>query len=66
LINNLFDVNHLGDNGPKTKYKFLKSRKIIRENGENLWNDFESSLLTCRQKLDLDAVAAESDPAAKV
>ena len=34
--------------------------------GINLWDDFEDSFIIIRQKLDLDAVAAEkNDPAAK-
>lgn len=67
LINNLFDVNHLGDNGSKTKHKFLKIlERLSLKNGENLWNDFENSFIDIRKKLDLDAIAAEkNDPAAK-
>jgi serine O-acetyltransferase len=67
LINNLFDENHLRDNGPKTKHKFLKIlERLSLKNGENLWNDFENSFIDIRKKLDLDAIAAEkNDPAAK-
>ena len=67
LINNLFDVNHLSESGPKTKVKFLKIlERLSVENGEDLWNNFEDSFVTIRKRLDLDAIAAEkSDPAAK-
>ncbi|WP_339660133.1 serine O-acetyltransferase EpsC [uncultured Polaribacter sp.] len=67
LINNLFDVNHLSESGPKTKVKFLKIlERLSVENGEDLWNSFEDSFVTIRKRLDLDAIAAEkSDPAAK-
>jgi serine O-acetyltransferase len=67
LINNLFDVNHLSESGPLTRLKFLKIlERLSVYNGDNLWNDFESSFVTIREKLDLDAIAAEkNDPAAK-
>ena len=67
LINNLFDVNHCTESGEETRIKFLKILKRLSvENGEDLWNDFEASFVTIRQKLDLDAIAAEkNDPAAK-
>ena len=67
LINNLFDVNHLTQSGPKTRIMFLKIlERLSVENGENLWNEFEDSFVTIRQRLDLDAAAAEkNDPAAK-
>jgi serine O-acetyltransferase len=67
LINNLFDVNHLTENGIETRSKFLKIlERLSVENGENLWNDFENSFVTIRQQLDLDAEAAhKNDPAAK-
>ncbi|MGJ8745421.1 serine O-acetyltransferase EpsC [Polaribacter sp.] len=67
LINNLFDENHLSESGPQTKIKFLKIlERLSIENGQDLWNDFENSFITIRQKLDLDAAAAEkNDPAAK-
>jgi serine O-acetyltransferase len=67
LINNLFDVNHLSDNGVKTKQKFLKIlERLSVENAEDLWTEFENSFVTIRRKLDLDAIAAEKcDPAAK-
>ncbi|MDP5106825.1 MAG: serine O-acetyltransferase [Polaribacter sp.] len=67
LINNLFDVNHLSESGPKTRVKFLKIlERLSVENGEDLWNSFEDSFVTIRRRLDLDAIAAEkSDPAAK-
>jgi serine O-acetyltransferase len=67
LINNLFDEHHLSDNGTKTKHKFLKIlERLSIENGETLWTNFENSFFSIRQKLDLDAIAAEkNDPAAK-
>lgn len=67
LINNLFDANHLTQSGLETREKFLKIlERLSIENGNNLWNDFEDSFIIIRQKLDLDAVAAEkNDPAAK-
>ena len=67
LINNLFDVNHLSESGPATRVQFLKIlERLSVENGEDLWNSFEDFFVTIRQKLDLDAAAAEkNDPAAK-
>ncbi|MCL7764837.1 serine O-acetyltransferase [Polaribacter sp. Z014] len=67
LINNLFDERHLSESGAETRLKFLKIlERLSVENGEDFWNDFESSFVTIRQKLDLDATAAEkNDPAAK-
>lgn len=67
LINNLFDANHLTQSGLETREKFLKIlERLSIENGNNLWDDFEDSFIIIRQKLDLDAVAAEkNDPAAK-
>ena len=67
LINNLFDADHLTQSGLETREKFLKIlERLSIENGNNLWNDFEDSFIIIRQKLDLDAVAAEkNDPAAK-
>ena len=67
LINNLFDEKHCTESGKETKTKFLKIlERLSVENGENLWNNFETSFITIRQKLDLDAEAAhKNDPAAK-
>ncbi|WP_422161572.1 serine O-acetyltransferase EpsC [Polaribacter sp.] len=67
LINNLFDENHLQENGEQTKESFFKIlERLSIENGEYFWNEFEYSFVNIRQKLDLDALAAEkSDPAAK-
>ncbi len=67
LINNLFDVNHLSESGEQTRRRFLKIlERLSVENGEDFWNEFENSFITIRQKLDLDAIAAEkNDPAAK-
>lgn len=67
LINNLFDATHLSQSGPATRIKFLKilDRLSINE-GENIWNEFESHFKEIRFKLDLDAQAAlNNDPAAK-
>jgi serine O-acetyltransferase len=67
LINNLFDVNHLSESGEQTRRRFLKIlERLSVENGADFWNDFENSFITIRQRLDLDAIAAErNDPAAK-
>ena len=67
LINNLFDANHLSESGEQTRRNFFKIlERLSIENGANLWNDFENSFVNIRQKLDLDAIAAEkNDPAAK-
>ncbi len=67
LINNLFDVAHLSKNGIVTRAQFLNIlERLSVENGEDLWNSFEIYFGAIRQKLDLDAVAAEkNDPAAK-
>tara|TARA_R110002126_G_scaffold181187_2_gene329940 strand:- start:28227 stop:29003 length:777 start_codon:yes stop_codon:yes gene_type:complete len=67
LINNLFDVNHLSEQGPETRGQFLKIlERLSVENRENLWNDFENHFVEIRHKLDLDAEAAhKNDPAAK-
>ncbi|MCL7753841.1 serine O-acetyltransferase EpsC [Polaribacter sp. Z022] len=67
LINNLFDETHLKQSGAKTKLDFLKILdRLSIKNGEELWSEFESSHLYIRQRLDLDALAAEkNDPAAK-
>jgi serine O-acetyltransferase len=67
LINNLFDVNHLSESGEHTRKRFLKIlERLSVENGEDFWNDFEDSFIMIRQRLDLDAAAAErNDPAAK-
>jgi len=67
LINNLFDANHLSESGEKTRRSFFKIlERLSIENGVNLWNDFENSFVNIRQKLDLDAIAAEkNDPAVK-
>ena len=67
IINNLFDVNHLLEKGSQTRVDFLKIlERLSVKNGEGLWIDFEDSFNSIRQKLDLDAVAAEkNDPAAK-
>jgi len=67
LINNLFDVNHLTVSGVQTRAQFLQIlERLSIKNGINLWDDFENSFVSIRQKLDLDAAATEkNDPAAK-
>ena len=67
IINNLFDENHLVDKGVQTKQKFLKIlERLSIDKGVFLWKEFEKSFSEIRQKLDLDAIAAEkNDPAAK-
>lgn len=60
LINNLFDVNHLSESGERTRRSFLNIlERLSIENGEDLWDNFENYFVTIRQKLDLDAAAAE-------
>ena len=67
IINNLFDVNQLAESGLQTRENFLKIlERLSIKNGEKFWDNFENSFVSIRQKLDLDAVAAEkNDPAAK-
>lgn len=67
LINDLFDENHLSENGSDTKRKFLLILdRLSVDKGEELWNTFQSSFRAIRKKLDLDAEAANrNDPAAK-
>ena len=67
IINNLFDVNQLAESGLQTRENFLKIlERLSIKNGEKFWENFENSFVSIRQKLDLDAVAAEkNDPAAK-
>lgn len=67
LINNLFDEKYLFENGAQTRIKFLKIlEKLSINNGEDIWVDFKNSFVKIREKLDLDALAAEkNDPAAK-
>lgn len=67
LINDLFDENHLSENGSDTRRKFLLILdRLSVDKGEELWNTFQSSFTNIRKKLDLDAEAANrNDPAAK-
>lgn len=67
LINDLFDENHFSENGSDTKRKFLLILdRLSVDKGEELWNTFQSSFVSIRKKLDLDAEAAnKNDPAAK-
>lgn len=67
IINNLFDVNHFIESGLQTRENFLKIlERLSVKNGEKLWDNYENSFDSIRQKLDLDALAAEkNDPAAK-
>ncbi len=67
LINHLFHEDYLVENGENIKNHFFKILKRLSiENGENIWSAFENTFTQIRQKLDLDAIAAEKkDPAAK-
>lgn len=61
----LFDEEQAKDRKPYLKKTFLKIlKKLSIEDGENLWEQFETQLPEVRRKLDLDAIAFEcNDPA---
>jgi len=63
----LFDEVYYTQNIESVKTLFLKiTTKLSIENDEKRWNDFEDQFQYIREKLDLDAIAAEkNDPAAK-
>ncbi len=63
----LFDEEYRRQNSASVKDTFIKiTTKLQLENGEALWNQFESQFVLIREKLDLDAIAIESnDPATK-
>lgn len=67
LINNLFDATHLSESGLKTRERFLHIlERLSIDDGETIWNNFESHFKEIRIKLDLDAEAAHrNDPASK-
>jgi serine O-acetyltransferase len=67
LINNLFDVTHLSNSGLAIETQFLNIlERLSVEDGKYLWSSFKKFFGEIRQKLDLDAIAAEkNDPAAK-
>lgn len=63
----LFDEEYRSHKSEFVKDSFLRiTTKLQSENGEELWNQFESQFADIREKLDLDAIAIEkNDPAAK-
>jgi serine O-acetyltransferase len=65
LFYSLFDCEHEENNKLYLEKTFLKIlSKLEIENGKDIWVDFKSQLPEIRRKLDLDAVAFESnDPA---
>lgn len=65
LFYSLFDCEHEVENAEYIEKTFLKILKALEiENAEELWKTFKSQLPEIRRKLDLDAIAFESnDPA---
>ncbi|MDO6760720.1 serine O-acetyltransferase EpsC [Tamlana sp. 2_MG-2023] len=65
LFYSLFDCEQEEAHGKYLEKKFLKMvSKLDIENGEEIWEKFKSELPEIRKKLDLDAIAFESnDPA---
>lgn len=65
LFYSLFDCEHEENNKQYLEKTFLKILyKLEVENGKEIWVDFKSKLPDIRRKLDLDAIAFESnDPA---
>ena len=65
LFYSLFDCAQEEAHGEYLKETFIKIvSKLDIDNGEAIWNDFKNELPEIRKKLDLDAVAFESnDPA---
>lgn len=63
LFYNLFD--ELEEETTYLKETFLEiTSKLAIENGENIWNDFQTQFLTIREKLNLDAASfLKNDPA---
>ena len=63
----VFDEEYRSHQSQFVKDTFLKiTAKLHLENGNDLWNQFESHFGEIREKLDLDAIAFEkNDPAAK-
>ncbi len=67
LINNLFDENHLLENGEQTRTQFLKIlERLSVKNGQEIWSEYKRYFKNIREQLDLDAIAAhKNDPASK-
>ena len=67
LIHGLFDSEYQCDNGDDNRDRFITIlSKLSVDNAAQIWSDFENTFVYIRTKLDLDAIAAESnDPAAK-
>ena len=67
LIHGLFDSEYQCDKGDDNRERFLTILdKLSVENAATIWTDFENNFIQIRTKLDLDAIASESnDPAAK-
>ena len=67
LIHGLFDSEYQCDHGDDNTKRFITIlNKLSVENPAQIWADFQSTFAYIRTKLDLDAIAAESnDPAAK-
>ena len=67
LIHGLFDSEYQCDNGDDNRDRFITIlSKLSVDNAAQIWSDFENTFVFIRTKLDLDAIAAESnDPAAK-
>ena len=67
LIHGLFDSEYQCDNGDDNRDRFITIlSKLSVDNAAQIWSDFEDTFVYIRTKLDLDAIAAESnDPAAK-
>ncbi|MCL5128691.1 MULTISPECIES: serine O-acetyltransferase EpsC [unclassified Algibacter] len=65
LFYSLFDCDHETIHAKHLEETFLKILTTLEiENGSSLWETFKSELPTIRRKLDLDAIAFESnDPA---
>jgi serine O-acetyltransferase len=67
LIYSLFDEEYKQNNYTETRIKFINILKRLQVlEPEIIWENYESSFLNVRIKLDLDAVATEkNDPACK-
>lgn len=67
LIHSLFDSEYQNINGKEIKNIFLTIlNKLSIQEADKIWTNFEETFIHIRTKLDLDAIAAESnDPAAK-
>lgn len=67
LIHGLFDSEYQTKHSTEIKNTFLTIlNKLSINNANKIWTNFEDQFIEIRAKLDLDAIAAESnDPAAK-